>query len=394
MINRRSLFGAATAAASLLASAVGGRGKASAKTLPFDVEPRGSTGRLERLPNLNLESRQDFFTGFRKWVSGDLRQAARSRMAEIFEDKDIDPDTDIPLEKVLEVVGDDPIIGTSVRAWISGQQLTWKSIQDQFHNNADTYLSEMEAADKSGPGSLELNPDMNIPDYAKHEIHIQPGGYVGDPFAGHINHYGVNAFYQGRNNQDEVQISIASKVPLPKDGQVARILDMGCGIGRLTQAMKERFPDAEVWGIDVGGPMVRYAHMRSVELDIECHFAQRLSEESRFPDDHFDIIVSYIMFHEVTVEASDRIIAEAYRVLRPGGIFVPVDFATGKQEPPSTAARKFALWWDHRWNNEVWRPDHYSRDFGAAIAAAGFEVDETVDPLRRGHGGILATKPA
>ena len=43
---------------------------------------------------------------------------------------------------------------------------------------------------------------------------------------------------------------------------------------------------------------------------------------------------------------------------------------------------------------EVWRPDHYSRDFGDLIAGVGFEVDESIEPLRRGHGGILATKPS
>ena len=203
MLNRRSLFAATAAATSFLSTAVKPSG-ARATTASFDLEPRGTQGRLERLPELTLESRQDFFTGFRKWVNGDMRQAAHDRMVKILTDKGLDPDADIPLKKLLKLLGDDPVIGTSVRAWISGQQLTWKSIQDRFHADADSYLAEMEAADMAGPGSLELNPDMEIPNYAKHEIHIQPGGYVGDPFAGHINHYGVNAFYQGRNDQDEV----------------------------------------------------------------------------------------------------------------------------------------------------------------------------------------------
>ena len=53
MINRRSLFGATAAFASLVASTLGGR-KALAKTGAFaDVEPRGSVGRMERLPRLH-----------------------------------------------------------------------------------------------------------------------------------------------------------------------------------------------------------------------------------------------------------------------------------------------------------------------------------------------------
>ena len=394
MINRRTLFGASAALASLIAATLGGR-KAMARPAAFaDVEVRGAVGRMERLPRLDLESQQDFLTGFRVWVNGGMRRAASEQFNRILAANGIGRDADLSLDKVLELTENDPVIATSVRTWLSGQQLIWKTIQDEFHNHADTYLAEMEAADNAGPGTLELNPEMEVPEYARHEIHIQPGGYVGDPFAGHINHYGVNAFYQGRNYQDEVQSAIAAKIHTPPDGKVNRILDLGCATGRLTFAMKERFPDAEVWGIDVGGPMVRYAHMRAIDLGLECHFAQRLAEDNRFPDNHFDLVVSYIMFHEMPQAVTQQVIRDTYRVLRPGGAFFPVDFKTGKQEPKMTPQRQFGLWWDHRWNNEVWRPEFTSRDFGDSIAAAGFVVDETVPSARRGHGSILAVKPA
>ena len=393
MINRRTLFGASGALASLLSTTLGSC-TAAAKSEAYDVEPRGTLGRLERLPRLDLESHQDFLVGFRSWTQSDLRKAAHERFNALFDVEGIDPEEDVPIDEILEIVGADPVVMMSIRAWLSCQQLTWSTVQNEFHGNADAYLDEMEAADRIGPGTLELNPEMQIPEYTKHEIHIQPGGYVGDPFAGHINHYGVNAFYAGRNYQDEVQTAIAAKIIPPEDGRVRRILDMGSGTGRLTFAMKERFPDAEVWGIDVGGPMVRYAHLRGVDLGLDCHFAQRLAEDNKFPDNHFDLVVSYIMFHEVNDEALEQIVAETYRVLRPGGVFFPIDFRTGKQAPKSTAYRTFAWWWDHHYNNEVWRPDFLAQDFGDRIARVGFDVDETIESVRRGHGGILATKPA
>jgi SAM-dependent methyltransferase len=394
MINRRNLFGASAALASLVASTLGGR-KAIAKSAAFaDVEPRGSVGRMERLPRLDLESQQDFLTGFRNWTNSNMFKASTRRFDEILKVNGIPRDADLPLEKVLELAEHDPVIAASVRTWLSSQQLIWKTIQDEFHNNADTYLAELEAADNAGPGILELNPEMTVPEWAKHEIHIQPGGYVGDPFAGHINHYGVNAFYAGRNYQDEVQGAIAANVQTPPDGQVKRILDLGCATGRLTFAMKERFPDAEVWGIDVGGPMVRYAHMRGVDMGLECNFAQRLAEDNRFPDNHFDLVVSYIMFHEMPQAVTQQVIKETYRVLRPGGVFFPVDFKTGKQEPKASPQRSFALWWDHRWNNEPWRFEFTSRDFGDSIASAGFKVNEDFKSARRGHGSVMAVKPA
>ncbi|MGB1876985.1 MAG: hypothetical protein ACPHGY_08735, partial [Rhodospirillaceae bacterium] len=74
----------------------------------------------------------------------------------------------------------DAYLGTAARLRTSGQQLMWTALQKHYHDNADTYLDELEATDNIGPGKLELNPDMHIPEYTKYEIHIQPGGYVGD----------------------------------------------------------------------------------------------------------------------------------------------------------------------------------------------------------------------
>ncbi len=366
----------------------------------IDVEPRGTIGRMERLPSLDGESRVDFLTGFMVFGlpgRGALGNAFVKRLNTILIENGLDPKDDVPVEQFLDLVKDDPIIATRIQAWFSTMTLSWKSLQDGFHSRAGAYFAEMEAADNAGPGTLELNPDLVIPDYAKHEIHLQPGGYVGDPFAGYINYYYANifyaAFYDG-NTQDQVQAGAVSKIPTPADGQVRRILDMGCATGRLTLAVKERFPDAEVWGIDVGGPMVRFAHTRGMDLGIDCNFAQRLAEDTKFPDDHFDLIISSIMHHEVSAQATDDIVAEAFRVLRPGGVYFPMDHSTGKQMPKRTAAVNFFVWLDHHVNNEVWRPEFESRDFADVIRDAGFDVDETVRPARRGNGAILATKQA
>ncbi len=190
----------------------------------------------------------------------------------------------------------------------------------------------MEAYDNIGPGTLKLNPELDIPNYAKHEIHMQPGGYVGNPFAGHLYHYGTNAFYSARstnNYQDQHHARLAEQVPVPEDGKVTRILDMGCGLGQFSVALKERFPDAEVWGVEVGGPMIRYGRMRAVDQGVDVNFVQGLAEETDFPDNHFDIVASYILHHEIPAETSRAVFAEAHRVLRPGRLYFPIDFFTG-----------------------------------------------------------------
>ncbi len=394
MLNRRTLFGAAAATASFLTSSFGGR-KAAASTLSHDIEPRGSTGRLERLPKLDLESREDFHTAFRTWVNTDLTQAAEQRAAKVLRTQGISQESDISVKRALELLGDDPIIGTRLRAWTSTQEMMWRNLLDEFHSNADAYLAEMEATDHAGPGTLELNRDLDIPEYARHEIHNQPGGYVGDPFAGHVYHYGTNNFFMGQNYQDELHVGMARRMPEPGEGEVRRILDMGCSCGQLTVGLKERFPEAEVWGIDVGGPMVRYAHMRACDLGVDVNFAQRLAEDTGFPDDHFDIVTSYILHHELPAEVSKQVIREAHRVLRPGGVFFPIDFYTGdRMRPPRSGWEKVRWWWTHRWNVEVWYYEYAGLDFPAAMRAAGFEVtDGPAARSARGH-NLLGVKRA
>lgn len=403
MIDRRKLFGVTAAVGSYLGAALKGR-KAEAKadytsrnlSPPGDINKRGTKGRFERIPDLDLESRWDFTKGFRIFTRR-FSPIASKRIDRILESKGMDPKTEMTMAEAMTLVEHDLLVQTSGRTWISNQLLTWKMLQDYYYDHADEYLAEMEAADNDGPGTLELNPDLEIPKYAKHEIHMQLGGYVGDPFGGHIYHHGTNNFSVGssrlgENEQDQVHIRVAERFPLPRDGKVKRILDLGCGIGRVTCALKERFPDAEVWGIDVGGPLVRYAHMRARDLGINVNWAQRLAEDTKFEDDSFDIVVSYILHHEVPTEFNKKIVAEAYRLTRPGGYFYPVDFRTRGDK--GRAYAQYRRWWDHRWNMEPWAPGFVAFDFEGEIERAGFTLNHDTKPVMPGWGARHAEKPA
>lgn len=394
MMNRRTLFGAATATMAF-GSALKQQVAEASEVLNVNgnIEPRGADGRLERLATLDLESQQDFTLGFRLMQSKAIRKASDSMFQRVLQSKGIDPTAQISVNELRALLEAEPAVNIAQKAWLANQQITWKTLRDHFHENADAYLAEMEAADKSGPGKLELNPKMDIPAYARHEIHIQPGGYVGDPFAGHIYHYGTNSFYIsviGHNEQDQIHKATAGRLPLPADGKVRRILDMGCGIGQMTAALKERFPDAEVWGIDAGGPMVRYGHMRARRLNIGANFAQRMAEDTQFPDNYFDLVTSYIVHHELPAEVTLKVIAEARRVTRPGGVYYPLDFNSGGLT--GTPRGMYARWWDHRWNNEVWSLEYHSLDFSAEIAKRGFTMPKNPVAALPGFGARHAIK--
>lgn len=400
MFDRRTLFpavaGIGAGALSLLRDKKADAATGSSFDFGFDgdVEVRGTKGRNERLPTLDLESQQDFLTGFRIWTQTGFRTLAPKRMNARLEERGVDPKSDPPRDVILDIADNDTVLGLAAHTWLNNQYLSWKAIQDHFHADADRYFAELEAADNIGPGTLELNPDMDLPDHTKHEIHIMPGGYVGDPLGGYVFHHGTNNFYTSRNNQDELHSAYANSVPVPQDGKVKRVLDVGCTIGQMTVALKERFKDAEVWGIDAGGPMVRYGHMRAVDMGVDINLAQRLAEDMKFEDNSFDIVTSYILHHEMPAEISKQHVREAFRVLRPGGVFFPIDYYTGGNKPSPLAHRKYRHFWDMRWNNEVWWDEYEGLDLLAAMRDAGFEATEDGPPAWLGPNNLLGIKPA
>jgi ubiquinone/menaquinone biosynthesis C-methylase UbiE len=407
-LNRRSIFAVPAAAAAMISSVFAKVAEAATPGKAAAAQPV-TPAQLQRheihTNDLDLNSAQAFLTGFRKFVARQVNPVARSRADAFIESKGLAKDADMPSPQAYAFMLGDPVYAWASRLSVTTQQLTWQTLLDHYHGKADFYLSEMERADKAGPGTLELNPDLKLPEYTRHEIHIQPGGYVGDPFAGHVYHVGTKNFYQEENDHDEIHAALAADIRLPADGKVRRVLDLGCGIGQLTTACKDRFPDAEVWGLDAGGPMVRYSHMRATKMNSEVHFAQRLAEDTKFPDNHFDIVTSYIMFHEVTQEASRKIIAEAHRILRPGGVFIPFDFVMPRQGHDTASATRGSgilaaagSYAGSRMNGEPFLPQQSAMNFPAEMRKAGFALDRNFEAVRAGRPftfpTLVATKQA
>ena len=113
---------------------------------------------------------------------------------------------------------------------------------------------------------------------------------------------------------------IAEHVP---DG--ARVLDLGCGAGRVAIPLAEM--GLNVVGIDVSAGMVaaareqaRFASDVAGSLSFDVGDATALS----FPDESFDSVLFCYNGIELVpgMQGKRQVLEEAYRVLRPGGRFV------------------------------------------------------------------------
>jgi len=97
-----------------------------------------------------------------------------------------------------------------------------------------------------------------------------------------------------------------------------RVLEIGCGIGRMTRALAGRAK--EVVGVDVSEEMVRQGHRALADLanvELRVNNGQDLSE---FADQSFDVCYSFIVFQHIPDPAiTCQYISEMGRVLRCGG---------------------------------------------------------------------------
>jgi ubiquinone/menaquinone biosynthesis C-methylase UbiE len=94
-----------------------------------------------------------------------------------------------------------------------------------------------------------------------------------------------------------------------------RVLDVGCGTGRLTRWIADKVgPGGSVVGIDPLVDRVAVARTRSPGLAFTVGRAEDLSA---FSDESFDVVCLSAVFHWVPDQA--KALAEIRRVLRPGG---------------------------------------------------------------------------
>lgn len=78
-----------------------------------------------------------------------------------------------------------------------------------------------------------------------------------------------------------------------------KMLDAGTGPGTLARNIARRFPQLEVYGIDLSEEMIRLSreHARDEQLGERVHFDIGDVAQLSYPDHSFDLVVSTISMH-------------------------------------------------------------------------------------------------
>jgi len=222
--------------------------------------------------------------------------------------------------------------------------------------------------------------------------------------------YVIDAFaYKGLDIRHKVADELASMLHLNQ----GRILDLCCGVGMSTRALRDAFPNAEqVIGVDTSPEMIEMAKainiqdsvikpfksaLKSLDANFQrqfnsmqhksmqitkaasdnissawtshTSFATGNAEHTPFESHSFDLITIFYGFHEIPTKGRDTILREARRLLRKGGVLCLLDISP-----------------DYEPSKQMLRGEPYVKEYQKAIDEqlrkfAGFkEWDKTLVP--------------
>jgi len=118
-----------------------------------------------------------------------------------------------------------------------------------------------------------------------------------------------------------------------------RLLDIGCGTGSLLVELGRRHPGAELFGIDPDPTALARARSKAARAGVAVTLEQGFSDRLPYADGCFDRVFSSFMFHHLGREEKAATLAEARRVLAPGGELHLLDFAMARERPAGFVAR-------------------------------------------------------
>jgi trans-aconitate 2-methyltransferase len=129
-------------------------------------------------------------------------------------------------------------------------------------------------------------------------------------------------------------------------GEYASVVDLGCGPGNSTELLIERFPEAEVAGVDRSPDMLRQARQRLPGIQFT-----EADLSAWTPSGHERLIFANAVFQ--WVPDRERVMRRLLEALPPGGVMA-VQMPDNTSEPSHQAIEEVAA----------------ARDWGPALAAA------------------------
>jgi ubiquinone/menaquinone biosynthesis C-methylase UbiE len=264
-----------------------------------------------------------------------------------------------------------------------GQKMMWRLGSDVVFRCSDELLAQMEAAPTVGVGSLKLDPNLELPKwYTDTDIHMQPGSFFSDDLSGYVYQFGARIVML-RDNDGYKFHKLFAQTALPDLPEATRVVDMACGFGKSTRPLVNKYPIAEVIGVDLAAPGLKLAHAEAEAEGLPIEFRQADARKVDLPDASVDVVTGTMMLHEMPQPAIIETIEEAARLLKPGGVIRFLEF-----QPTGDPVRDATVYEHAERNNEPYFRDLFATDLIEVCGRLGLKdakwvaFDERAEGLR------------
>ena len=171
-------------------------------------------------------------------------------------------------------------------------------------------------------------------------------------------------------NYEDMVKSLIISIPF-EDSMPIKVLDLGCGTGNITLAVKNRYPHAQITCIDLAERMIELAQFKLSKYDnIEYKVGDLRNID--FKSD-YDLIISSLALHHL--QSNEEKIAaykKVYGALKKGGAFYNADNVQASSKYLENV--NIAQWKEFMLQSlteqeidEVWLPTHYKEDYPSLL---------------------------
>jgi cyclopropane fatty-acyl-phospholipid synthase-like methyltransferase len=151
--------------------------------------------------------------------------------------------------------------------------------------------------------------DQRARENARHYVDTASADWTDDEF-----------FASGEKTLAEEVLTDLGNICQGKAPGEMRVLEIGCGAGRVTRALAKFF--GEVHAVDVSGEMVRLATLALKEYPNAFAYQNNGQDLTAVPEIPFDFAFSSIVFQHIpSREIIENYVREVHRLLRPGALF-------------------------------------------------------------------------
>jgi len=181
------------------------------------------------------------------------------------------------------------------------------------------------------------------------------------------------------NTGSESREQLHPPAPLPR-----KIVDLGCGTGMSTYSVHEVLPDVPIIGVDLSPhflAMANYRLEREWEPQPPITFKNGDITQTRLPDASCDLVTLMYVCHELPSNIQPLVLAEAYRILSPGGHIFFCDQNPSAEPYAKMSPIAFSVFR----STEPYLAEYFRFDMENAFTAAGFVKTEHLLANARHH---------